>query len=136
MSKLKEFVEKLENFELASFYKYRFSSFMDNSKKIILKEFRKRKMFESNLEEYFLNKEDIDKQKLESSEICPRCFSNEFYNENENESVTYQYATVDYTMNYKTCLVCLYSQDKEDHKNKRSGIRNLFSFTNFLINRK
>ncbi|NOQ91575.1 MAG: hypothetical protein GQ552_02540, partial [Flavobacteriaceae bacterium] len=111
MSKLKEFVEKLEDFELASFYKYRFSSFMDNSKKIILKEFRKRKMYESNLDEYLPNKEDIDKQKLESSEICPRCFSNEFYSASENESITYQYATIDYNMNYKTCLVCLYSQD-------------------------
>ena len=136
MSKQKEFIEKLEDFELASFYKFRFQSFMDGSKRITLAELERRKINVDDIEKYLPAKNEIDKQKLESLEICPRCYSNELYIANEKESVTFKYATLDYNVDYKTCLVCLYSQDKEDHKKEKKGLWNIFSMLRFMINRK
>ena len=133
MNKLELFVKEIEDYELASLYHYRFNSFMPYSKKIILNELRERNIRQDNINKY-LKKENAElKDQVLKREICPRCFSNEFYNSEEKENVTFQYETHEYEKNYKTCLVCLYSQDKIDHKKEiRNGSSNIFSFLNFL----
>ena len=136
MSKLELFVKEIEDYELASLYHYRFNSFMPYSKKIILNELKKRNIREDNINRYLISENAELKNKVSKREICPRCFSNEFYNSKEKESVTFQYETHEYEMDYKTCLVCLYSQDKIDHeKQKEKGSTNIFSFLKFISRR-
>lgn len=133
MSKLKLFIEKIDDYEIAALYHFRFNSFMPNSKKNILEELEKRNIRLDDINKY-LKKETAElKNQIELRKICPRCYSNEFYNSQELEEITFQYETHEYTADYKTCLVCLYSQDKIDHeKEKNLGGTNIFSFLRFL----
>jgi hypothetical protein len=133
MSKLKLFIKKIDKYELASLYKYRFNSFMPNSKKMILDELALRNKREDNINSYLKKRTTELQVDIENGKICPQCLSNEFYNSAEIENITFQYETHEYTKNYKTCLVCLYSQDKIDHKTERNkGGSNIFSFLKFL----
>tara|TARA_B100000809_G_scaffold101249_1_gene99812 strand:+ start:865 stop:1278 length:414 start_codon:yes stop_codon:yes gene_type:complete len=133
MSKLKLFVKEIEDFELASLYHYRFKSFMPYSKKIIINELYERNIKEDNIKKYLKTVNIELSVQINNLEICPRCLSNEFYNSKETENVTFQYETHEYEKDYKTCLVCLYSQDKIDHlEEKEKGNTNIFSFLRFL----
>ncbi len=129
MSKLKEFLEQLEDYELANFYKYRYDSFMPSSMEMIDTEIGNRKMDLSNDTLYQPDK-IIEKN---SQNYCPRCLSSKFYLANELESTTFKYSTIEYTMDYKTCLVCLFSEEKNKHKKIKSKP---LRFLKFWINEK
>lgn len=129
MSKLQTFLDELTDGELANFYTYRYEQFLKGSKEKIDAELDKRAMIKTRILEY------VVKSVQKSTEQCPRCGSTKFYNSPEIETITYSTASVDLEVDYRTCLVCLYSEEKENNKRK-SGHVGPFGFIRALINRK
>ena len=129
MSKLQVFLDELTDSELANFYIYRYEQFLKGSKEKIDAELEKRTMSKTCISEYVI------KSSKEFLDTCPRCSSNKFYLSTEIESITYSYASIDLEVDYRTCLVCLYSEEKEKNERK-SGYVTLFTFIRALINRK
>ena len=70
--KLAEFIRKLNNQELAFFYKFRYDSFMSPSKNLILNELNKRKLTDKEIETLTGTKTTSFKNEL----CCPICGSN------------------------------------------------------------
>ncbi len=127
--KLNDIIEQLEDFELAALYFYRFPSLMDDSKQKVLNALKERNIDVNKIEKY------LQKNTLSSTnqDVCPRCLSNKFYSSLESQEVTFSQLTTKYETRFKTCMICLYSEDKGIHKKEKS---NLFSFVNFLSKRK
>ncbi|MDX2361856.1 MAG: hypothetical protein QNK23_13690 [Crocinitomicaceae bacterium] len=136
MSKLQNFLEVLTDSELANFFTYRYHEFMPASKEKIDLEFKSRGMRLSKLEFYKEVPDNITPERILKLEFCPRCYSKKFYTSQEIETVSYSYASIDSKVDYKTCLVCLYCQDKEMAESEGDGIANVFGFLNFLIKRR
>ena len=130
MSKLQEFLSILSNHELARFYEYRYPEFLKGSKEKIDEELKRRAMDKNNLSPH-INPHNHQ----ENSTVCPQCYSSKFYTSTEIETVNYSYASVDLEVDYRTCLVCLYSEEK-DRAGKDSGFVGPFGFIRTLINRK
>ncbi len=129
MVKLNDIIEQLEDFELAALYFYRFSGLMDDSKQKVLNALKERNIDVNKIEKY------LQKHTPSSTnqDVCPRCLSNKFYLSLENQEVTFSQSTTKYETRFKTCMICLYSEDKGIHEKEKS---NLFSFVNFLSKRK
>jgi len=134
MSKLQDFIDSLEDFELGAFYKYRFESFMKGSQDKILKELEKRNISIDSIDSL------IDKNSKLDSEVenkyCPRCYSKHFYLASEKDYITIKYETVEINNNFKTCLVCLYSQDKANYKKEKRKAWNIFGALRVISKRK
>ena len=137
MSKLFNFLTELTDTELINFYDYRYQEFLKNSKVKIDEEMSKRGINQENKYQFQLN--DLGAEELENllaeQKICPRCHSYKFYTSSEIETITYAYASVDFKVDYRICLVCNYSQDKEDSKSKSEFV-GPFQFLKKLITRK
>lgn len=129
MSKLQEFLDELSNYELLKFHEYRYEQFLKSSKDKIDAEFDKRNLKKSDVENVTFKKEDFHE------EACPRCASSKFYVATEIESMTYRYASVDIEVDYRTCLVCLYSE-KDDINDDGVHFVGFIGFIRKLINRK
>lgn len=129
MSKIQEFLDELSNYELIKFYEYRYEQFLKPSKDKIDREFEKRDINKLDFEKYTIEKGDVEQ------ELCPRCASSKFYNATEIESLTYSYATVNLKVDYRTCLVCLFSE-KSKQNNDGVNFVGLFGFIRALINRR
>ncbi|MBI9056029.1 MAG: hypothetical protein JEY96_19565 [Bacteroidales bacterium] len=133
MRRLQYFIDSLEDFELLAFYKYRFESFMKGSQEKILKELDKRDFSLDSIDTL------IVKNKKPESEIkdeyCPRCYSKHFYLASEKDNITISYATVEINNRFKTCLVCLYSQEKAEFKKERRSIWNIFGALKLISKR-
>jgi len=129
MSKLQTFLDELTDSELVSFYNYRYEQFMKSSKVKIDSELIKRG----------IQKEDFDHYRVDilanTEERCPQCGSQKFYNSKEIETVTYSVASIDLEVDYKTCLICLYSEDKSENRetHRRVGV---FGFIRALFYQK
>ncbi|WP_139957805.1 hypothetical protein [Flavicella sediminum] len=136
MSKLENFLSNLEDFELASFYHFRFNSFLKYSKKIILNELKRRNIEELEVNKYLPVTNEKIEEDIIAEKICPKCYSNKFYSSNETESILIKFETYDYSEKYKTCLICLYSQEKINHDKKRKTLWNNLSAILFLKNKK
>jgi len=136
MSKVKNFISNLNDNELASFYHFRFNSFMKNSKKIILDELKSRNIKEYQIDKYLPKLNKKIEQDVSAEKICPKCYSNKFYISNEIESITIKFETTEYIENYKTCLICLHSQDKIDRKKEKDNSWNIFSLIKLLRGKK
>lgn len=108
---------------------------MKGSKEKILAELASRSMEIDSIESY-LDRKELDKYKIIEKQLCPRCMSSKFYTSNEIETVTYSYASVELKVDYRTCLVCLYSQDKVENENGSFGLVGPLGFIRKLINRK
>lgn len=126
MSKLTNFLEELNDQELVSFYHFRYEQFIKHSKEKIDQEIDFRGLDRSNL---VLNVEGNLQE-----DLCSRCGSSKFYTSNEIETITYSYASLDLNMNYKTCLVCLYCEEKESGESGHRFV-GMFSFVKALFSR-
>ena len=125
MSKLQEYIESLVNYELGALYKYRFDTFMKGSQEKILKELSKRKLSIDSIDKLIEeNRKPIDE--IKDNKCCPRCFSRHFYLASEKDNITIRYSTIEINNRFKTCLVCLYSQEKAEYKREKRGIWNVF----------
>lgn len=131
MSKLVTFLEQLDDHELACFYKYRFEQFITGSKEKIMTEMQKREMNTTNYER-FIQPESL--RLAHSKHCCPQCMSEKFYNSTELETITYSYVTESIEVEYRTCLVCLFSGKGEDYERHRSV--SAFEFIRTLITRR
>lgn len=129
MSKLQEFLNELTDSELASFHSYRYHQFMKGSQEKIDLELNKRGMRADDLEKYKIIQNPL------SSEVCPQCGSGKFYTSTEIETVNYSYASIDLEVDYRTCLVCLYAEGKDESSSSHSFV-GPFGFIKALINRK
>lgn len=107
MSKLLNFLKTLTDFELAQFYKYRYNQFLPNSKDKIVSELKERDMNIMDLDSY-KQKKHISNQKT----LCPKCHSSKFYTASERETIEFVRSTIEVDEYYKTCLVCLFSEEK------------------------
>jgi len=136
MSKLQNFISNLDNTELASLYHFRFNSFMKNSKKIILNELKNRNIKEYQIEKYLPKLNKKIEREITEGKVCPKCYSNKFYDSNEIENITIKFETIEYLENYKTCLICLYSQDKIDKKKEKDRSWSVFSLIKLLRGKK
>jgi len=121
MSRLQEFLDSLEDYELGAFYKYRFDSFMSGSSQKIIKELEKRRINPTQIDRLIEQaKETIGA--ITDKEYCPRCYSKHFYLSSETDFVSMDLVSVELHNRFKTCLVCLYSQDKSDYVKKKRRI--------------
>lgn len=130
MSRLKDFIDTLKDFELLAFYKYRYNTFLRDSQVKIMTEIEDRDLNLKEIDIYIANaKKNID---TDDDSYCPRCFSRKFYHANENDWLYNSYYFIEVTNDFKTCLVCLYSQDKKEYKKeKRSFWYRLTKFKRF-----
>lgn len=137
MSKLSYFLTELSDTELVNFYDYRYQEFMRASKEKIDNEMANRGMTVEN--RYTFQANPYSDQELtdglKEQKICPRCHSSKFYTSSEIETMTYSYASVDLKVDYRICLVCNYSQDKEESKSQREFV-GPFQFLRKLIGRR
>lgn len=131
MSKLTTFLSELSDHELKAFFHFRYKQFLKGSQEKIDVEMKKRGIIPVDQEEH-INKA-LHFTSKNNPNVCPQCLSEKFYTAHEVESITYSYATIELNVDYRTCLICLYSQDKED---SYTGIVGPFSFIQRLINRK
>ncbi len=129
MLKINDIIEQLEDFELAALYFYRFTGLMDGSKQKVLDALKERNIDVNKIEKYLQK----NMSSSTNQDVCPRCLSNKFYSSLESQEVTFSQSTTKYETRFKTCMICLYSEDKGIHKKEKS---NLFSFVNFLSKRK
>lgn len=129
MSKVQQFLDELTDNELLGFFHFRYSEFLQGSKDKIDAEIQKRRL---NVEAF---DPSVARSDHSDEKNCPRCGSSKFYNSTEIETITYSYASVDIKTDYKTCLVCLYCEEKDVGFN---GNRNVsgFGFIRALINRR
>lgn len=134
MSKLSEFLSELSDHELRAFHHFRFNEFMKGSQEKIMFEMEKRGVNSDDIEECITQarKEGIFTNR---ESLCPKCLSEKFYTASEVETITYSYATVELDVDYRTCLICHYSQDKAENSNP-SGMVSAWGFITKLINRK
>ena len=132
MSKLATFLSELSDRELAAFYHFRFTEFMKGSQEKILAELETRSMEIESISTY-LKRDELDTFRIMENNLCPRCMSSKFYTSHEVETMTYSYATVDLKVDYRTCLVCHYSQDKVEGES--TGFVGPIGFIRKLVNR-
>lgn len=64
---------------------------------------------------------------------CPKCFSNKFYSSVEIDQVEFNGFSSEIKNNYRTCLVCLYSSDKEIYERDKSRTWNIFGLIRFFF---
>lgn len=57
---------------------------------------------------------------IQNSDCCPRCYSRKFYVANEKDWIHYQHYSHEINNRFKTCVVCLYSQDKNVYEKKKN----------------
>ena len=138
MSKLAAFISELSDHELRSFHHFRFEQFMKGSKEKIILEMEKRGIAANPHDEFehYLTRAKKEGVFTKAESLCPRCLSEKFYTSHEVETITYHYASVDLDVDYRTCLVCLYSQDKLDNQTDGIGAVGPIGFIRKLINRK
>ncbi len=112
MSKLQGFLDELSDAELQALHHFRFREFMPASKEKIRLELDKRGLAVPDPLTYQAEIPADAWEKIRSCDMCPRCYSEKFYHSRETETLNYSYASVDTEVDYKTCLVCLYSEEK------------------------
>lgn len=125
MSKLQHFLEQLSDWELANFYNYRYGQFIKQSQQKI----------DAEIEKRGIDTGSVEMEYNEKALLCPRCFSDKYYDSTEMETITYHYATVDFEVDVRTCLVCLYSS-RSEHANSKTEHVSALGFISRLINRK
>jgi len=116
MSRLEEFIDTLEDFELLAFYKYRYNTFLRDSQVKIITEIENRGLNLKDIDVFITNAKNMG---IDDDNYCPRCFSSKFYYANETERLYNSYYFIEIKNDFRTCLVCLYSQDKERNKNEK-----------------
>ena len=118
MSVLENYIVDLEDFELLALYKYRYDTFMKNSQKKIVTEIHKRNLDLKHIDDYISKAKGRDEE-LKNSVCCPRCYSRKFYLASEVDWKYSRYYSYKVTNDFKTCMVCLYSQDEKEYKKSR-----------------
>ncbi len=120
MSSLQNYIRALEDFELLALYKYRYDTFMKRSRNKIMTEIKNRNLNLEQIDDY-INKAKGTDVELKNSDCCPRCYSRKSYQAKEKDWVHYRYLSYEITNNFKTCMICLYSQDKKVYKKGKRG---------------
>ncbi len=131
MSKLESFLTELTDTELVNYYEYRYEQFMPASKKRITDELAKRNMKLDRLQSYVKLPDSYSEENIKKQKLCPQCFSEKFYNSKEMETGM-DSSSDEFEVDYKTCLVCLYSKEKDMVAKKRNSIWNRFRLSNML----
>lgn len=123
MSKLDDFLSELSDHELRAFHHFRFKEFMKGSKEKITLEMEKRGISSPSsdeFEEYLAaSKEGFFTNR---ASLCPRCLSEKFYTRHEIETISYSIASFDISADYKTCLVCHYSEGNDENSRKTKQV--------------
>jgi len=134
MSNLVNFLESLSEHELLKFYEFRYTQFLPASKNRIDQELLNRGIDLNS--DPNMNFEAVELLNLNKNNVfCPRCLSSKFFNSTEIETVSYSYASVDLEVDYRTCVVCLYSEER-NFSQESEGFVGPFQFIRTLINRK
>ena len=105
--RLSVFLELLEDYELAFFYKYRFNSFMEGSRNKILKEFEKRNIRIDSIDEII--RKHINDNIEKNSNACPRCKSLKYYTVNDKKLKIFKGFSYDKELIKYICQVCGYT---------------------------
>lgn len=102
-TKLEVFLRRLSDFELSSFYKYRFGEFMPSSQRRILDEMRMRGIELDTIENIILNQKPSSEELLMDF-YCSRCFCK------RQRTEEYDVWRVDFDRPYKAykhlCQIC------------------------------
>lgn len=134
MSRLDNFLKNLEDYELAAFYKYRFETFIPSTQENIVRYLNERNIDISTID-LFIESTKKQNQDKKSNKYCPRCYSKHFYMSNERDVIYEQWSSYELNNEFKTCLVCLYSDEKKNYiKEKKQGWT-IFSTIRFLRKR-
>ncbi len=131
MSKLATFLSELSDHELKAFFHFRYTQFLKGSQEKIDAEMKKRGIIPVDQEEHIKKARQFAPKN--NPNVCPQCLSEKFYTAHEVESITYSYATIELNVEYRTCLICLYSQEKEENFTGHVGP---MGFIYKLINRR
>ena len=134
MSRLQEFIDTLEDFELIAFYKYRYDSFMEGSQQKIMAEIEKRGLHLDKIDE-IIGKSKGSDYEIQESICCPRCYSRKFFHSDETDLISIKEYGFEVNNDFKTCLVCLYSQDKKDYEKEKRHTWTVFGSLKFIKKR-
>ncbi|MDG1333140.1 MAG: hypothetical protein P8P74_12475 [Crocinitomicaceae bacterium] len=137
MSKLAAFLTELSDHELRAFHHFRFNEFMKGSKEKITLEMEKRGISSPNPDEFEaqLKISSEDGFFPNRAALCPRCLSEKFYTRHEIETISYSIASFEVDADYKTCLVCHYSEGNDENAGKTTHVT-AGGFLWRLLNRK
>ncbi len=120
MDKLELFLKSLSDHELALFIGYRYTEFLEDSRKKIKQEAKRRhldkktllQLFETPLELFTLN------------DTCPRCGSDKLFTETNYDNIPKdRYGSKEVAIDTKRCQVCNYNPLKASPKNIFDRIR-------------
>ncbi len=118
--KLSTFLEYLNDKEFAFFYNYRQPEFLENSKEIIEKHRRKRRLNELEIRKIIENQEIILNQK------CPRCQGENFKEIIDFDVVISNNVPIEKKIHSRKCRICGYNSYKNKPLNFRMRINKLF----------
>lgn len=131
MSRFQEFIDSLEDFELLAFYKYRYDTFMEGSQQKIIAEVQKRGLHLDKVDDFIAKSKGTDSE-IRESICCPRCYSRKFFHSDEKDLISIKDYGFEVSNDFKTCLVCLYSQDKKDYEKEKKRAWTVFGRLKFI----
>ena len=132
--KLKDKLSELEDFELAFIYKYRYDSFLEKTKNLIIRELESRNLKENQINSLINSRLEESKKKPAEDKVirCPRCTTQKIFDyyievdDTSDSNVINSYVGKGITrkIKKKECIICGYSIPK---KNSWWSIRRIFN---------
>lgn len=135
MFKTQDLLSEITDIELMNLYKYRFESMMLETQNQVLREFQNRNI---PLQEIELRLKDSRPPSGNNSVYyCKRCYSSRFYSYTEEDTINIgTYNSITLQNDFHTCVICLYSDEKENYKKQRAKTWNIFGLINFFVKRR
>ncbi len=125
MSELDNFISSLSDHELAIFFGYRYDSFLENSKKKIETEIRKRNLSSEKLKSLIDAK--LINESIKESISCPRCGSYKLFIETDYKEIPVsEFSSAEVAMDSHRCRLCGYNADKKTPKKFSEKIKRIF----------
>ncbi len=122
-SEFDKFLEGLTDHELSIFITYRYYGFLENSRKKIMDEIKKRKLTKEQLIELHTQPLNLEIK----TKLCQRCGSDKVFTETDIEQKpTRTNMTREVAIDTTRCRLCGYNPAKESPKNLLDRIKRIF----------
>jgi len=125
MSELDKFISSLSDHELAFFFGYRYNRFLENSRKKIDNEIRRRNLSPEKLKS--LKEEKLVIKSVKESKSCPRCGSDKLFIETDyKELPVSEFSSAEVAIDSYRCKLCGYNAGKKPPKNFLERVGRIF----------
>lgn len=124
-NELENFLTRLSDHELSIFIGYRFDDFLEESKKKIISEAKKRNLTKEKIEQLSITRLEIENN--DKSLICSQCGSSQTFTETDyDQEIRHKYLTAEVAIETKRCRLCGFNPGKTNPKNLYERLKRLF----------